>query len=430
MLRRLFGFDQGKTTVKTEIWAGITSFLTMSYILAVNPAMFSLLDGMPQGSVFTTTAIVAIVSTLIVAFLAKMPFGIAPGMGGNALFVFTICMSMGYSWQFALTGVLIEGLILLFLTVTNLREAIISSIPKSIQQAISIGIGLFITFIGLQNAGIVVDDPSTLVRFGNVSEGHGLLAIIGLILTAAMMILKIKGAILIGIALTAIIGIPMGITQFQGFVSMPQSIAPIFCKFDFSNILSADMLLIVLSLLFLDLFSLTGSAIGVCLKAGYGEAGGKIRGIKKLFIADSIGTIVSSISGSTAACTFIESSSGVEEGGRSGLTAFVTAICFVAALFFSPLFLSIPTAAISPALIIVGLSMFSGIKDISFEDMSEYLPAFMTIVIMPMAYSIADGIIFGILSYVFINLLCGKGKKISTGTYILAGIFLLKYIFL
>lgn len=430
MLKRLFGYDSRITDVRTELMAGLTSFLTMSYILAVNPSLFSQLEGMPAGAVFTATAAVAILSTLLVAFVARMPFGIAPGMGPNAFFVFTICMGMGHTWQFALTAVFIEGCILLALTLTDLRNAIVNAIPASLKKSIVIGIGLFITFVGLQNAGLVSNDESTLVRLGDVVEGSGLLSSIGLIITAVLVVRNVKGAMLIGIILTTLIGIPMGITHYQGLVSMPQSIGPLFAQFEWNEVLTVDMLVVVVSFLFIDLFSLTGSAIGVCSKAGLEDENGKVRGIKRLFIADSIGTISSALFGTSAACTFIESSSGVAQGGRTGLTAFTIAICFSAALFFSPVFLAIPSAATAPVLIIVGLMMFSSVKDLPADDLSEMVPCFVTIVMMPMAYSISDGIMLGIISYTIVNLLAGKRNKLSAGMYVLTLLFILKYIFL
>lgn len=429
MLKRLFGYDPQRTNVRTEIFAGITSFLTMSYILAVNPSLFSALEGMPAGAVFTATALVAIISTLLVAIVAKMPFGIAPGMGPNAFFVFTICMSLGYSWQFAVTAVFLEGIILTVLTLTNLREALIMVIPAAVKKAITIGIGLFIAFVGMQNSGLIINDNSTLVKLGNLTEGSGLLSLIGLAITGFLVIRNIKGGMLIGILVTTLIGIPMGITDFQGVISMPQSVSPICCSLEWGSVLTIDMLLVVMSFLFIDLFSLTGSALGVCIKAGYADKDGNVPGIKRLFIADSIGTLSSGIFGTSAACTFIESSSGVAQGGRSGLTAFTIALCFAAALFFSPLFLAIPAAATAPVLIIVGLMMFSSVKDLELDDMSEAIPSFITIIIMPLAYSIADGILIGTISYVILNILCGNFRKMSPGMYILAGIFILKYIF-
>ena len=426
----LLGFDPNRHNWKTEVLAGITSFLTMSYILAVNPSMFGILEGMPQGAVFTTTALVALVSTLLVAFVARMPFGIAPGMGPNAFFVFTVCISMKYSWQFAVTAILIEGFILLVLTLTKLREAIVDIIPNTIKKSLTIGIGLFIAFVGLQNAGIIIKNDSTLVTFGSITQGSGLLTIIGLIITALFVVKNIKGGMLWAILITTIIGIPMGLTKYQGLISLPHSPAPIFCQFEFDKVLTIDMLVIVLSFLCIDLFSLTGSAIGVCMKGGFADKDGKIAGINRLFIADSLGTITSSLLGTSAACTFIESSTGAVQGGKTGLTALATALCFGAALILSPIFLAIPAAATAPILIILGLMMFKSVTELDLEDLSEAIPGFITIILMPLAYSIADGILIGIISYVVINTICGNFKKLSPGMYILALLFILKYIFL
>ena len=426
----LLGFDPNRHNWKTEVLAGITSFLTMSYILAVNPSMFGILEGMPQGAVFTTTALVALISTLLVAFVARMPFGIAPGMGPNAFFVFTVCISMKYSWQFAVTAILIEGFILLVLTLTKLREAIVDIIPNTIKKSLTIGIGLFIAFVGLQNAGIIIKNDSTLVTFGSITQGSGLLSIIGLIITALFVVKNIKGGMLWAILITTIIGIPMGLTKYQGLISLPHSPAPIFCQFEFDKVLTIDMLVIVLSFLCIDLFSLTGSAIGVCMKGGFADKDGRIAGINRLFIADSLGTITSSLLGTSAACTFIESSTGAVQGGKTGLTALATALCFGVALILSPIFLAIPAAATAPILIILGLMMFKSVTELDLEDMSEAIPGFITIILMPLAYSIADGILIGIISYVVINTICGNFKKLSPGMYILALLFILKYIFL
>ena len=430
ILNKLFGFDSSRMDLKTEILAGLTSFLTMSYILAVNPGMFSMIDGMPRGAVFTTTAIVAVIGTLLIAFLAKMPFGMAPGMGPNAFFVFTVCLGMGCSWQFALTAVLIEGLILFLLTVTNLREALVNAIPDTIKKSITIGIGLFIAFIGLQNSGIVVRNESTLVGIGDLTHGSALLTLIGLAITGTLVILKTKGAMLIGILATTLIGIPMGLTHFQGVVSVPESMAPIFFKFEWSSILSVEMLVTVLSFLCIDLLCLTGTDIGVCLKTGMADKDGKIPGIKRLFFADSVGTISSSVCGTSASCVFIESTSGALQGGKSGLTSLTIAVCFIAALFFSPFFLAVPAAATAPVLIIVGTMMFSGVTELHLEELSEAIPAFITIVTMPLAYSIADGILLGVISYVILNLTGGRHRKLSAGMYVLAALFVLKYIFI
>ena len=351
-------------------------------------------------------------------------------MGPNAFFVFTVCISMKYSWQFALTAILIEGIILLLLTLTKLREAIVDIIPNTIKKSLTIGIGLFIAFVGLQNAGIIIKNDSTLVTFGSITQGSGLLTIIGLIITALFVVKKIKGGMLWAILITTIIGIPMGLTNYQGIISLPHSPAPVFCQFELDKIFTIDMLVIVLSFLCIDLFSLTGSAIGVCMKGGFADKDGKIPGINRLFIADSLGTITSGLLGTSAACTFIESSTGAVQGGKTGLTALATALCFGVALILSPIFLAIPAAATAPILIILGLMMFKSVTELDLEDMSEAIPGFITIILMPLAYSIADGILIGIVSYVVINTICGNFKKLSPGMYILALLFILKYIFL
>ena len=430
MLKKLFGFDPTKTTVKTEILAGVTTFLTMSYILAVNPSMFSQLDGMPGGAVFTSTALAAIVGCLAMAFWGKLPFGLAPGMGLNAFFVYSVCIGMGYSWEFALTAVLIEGLIFILLTLTNVREAIVNAIPLSLRNAIGAGIGLFIAFIGLESAGVIVSDASTLVTLGDITSGSALLALIGLILTGFMYAKRIPGAILIGILATMIIGIPMGVTEFQGILSRPESIEPIFCKFQFENVFSLDMLAIVFTFLFIDMFDTVGTLVGVCTKANMVDEKGNINRIKQAFMADSIATTVGAMLGTSTTTTYVESAAGVAQGGRSGLTAFAVAACFGIALFFSPLFLSIPSAATAPALVIVGLLMLEPIVKIPFDDFSESIPAFVCIITMPLSYSISNGILLGMISYVLMNVICGNFKKVTPAMYILAALFVLKYIFI
>ena len=430
MLNKLFGFDSTKTTVRTEIIAGITTFLTMSYILAVNPSMFGLLDGMPAGSVFTSTALAAIVGCLAMAFVGKLPFGLAPGMGLNAFFVYSVCLGMGYSWQFALTAVLIEGLIFIALTLTNVREAIVNAIPLSLRNAIGAGIGLFIAFIGLQSAGVVVADSATIVTLGDITSGSALLALIGLVITGFMFARNIPGAILIGIIITMLIGIPMGVTEFKGVVSSPESIKPIFCQFEWNKIFTLDMLVVVFTFLFIDMFDTVGTLVGVCTKAGMTDSKGNISRIKQAFMADSIATTVGAMLGTSTTTTYVESAAGVAQGGRSGLTAFIVGCCFVVALFFSPLFLSIPAAATAPALIIVGLLMLEPVKYIPFDDFSESIPAFVCLLSMPLTYSISNGILLGMIAYVVMNMICGKFKKLSPAMYILAVLFILKYIFI
>ncbi len=430
MLNKLFGYDPTKTTIRTEVLAGITTFLTMSYILAVNPGMFSQLEGMSAGAVFTATALAAVIGSLVMAIWAKMPFGLAPGMGLNAFFVFTVCMGMGYSWQFALTAVFIEGLIFIVLTLTNLREAIVNAIPASLKNAIGAGIGLFIAFIGLQNAGIIANNDATLVSLGEITKGSPLLGLIGLVITGLLVVKNVRGGLLIGILLTTLIGIPMGITNYQGIISAPHSVSDIFCKFEWENIFTLDMLVVVFTFLFIDMFDTIGTLVGVCTKANMLNPDGTIPRVKQAFMADAIATTVGACLGTSTTTTYVESASGVAQGGRTGLTAFVVACCFAISLFFSPIFLAIPSAATAPVLIIVGLFMLGPIKNIPLDDYAESIPAFITIVMMPLAYSISDGILLGMISYVVLNVLCGNFKRITPAMYVLAILFILKYIFI
>ena len=337
---------------------------------------------------------------------------------------------MGYSWQFALTAVLIEGIIFIILTVTNIREAIIDAIPAAMKSAVSAGIGLFIAFIGMVNAGIIVDDGGTIISLGTITSGTALLALIGLVITSVMMILKVPGSILIGIIVTAIIGIPFGITKFDGVVSSVPSIAPIFCKFEWHNIFSIDMLIVVFTFLFIDMFDTIGTVIGVSKKANAINPDGTIPGVKKVLMADAIATVAGAAFGTSTTTTYVESASGVAEGGRSGLTAFVIACGFIISLLFAPLFLAIPSSATAPALIIVGLFMMSPIKEIDLDDYSDSIPAYITLIMMPLTYSISDGIMLGMISYVILNAVSGKFNKISLTSWILAILFVLRYIFL
>ena len=429
-LQKLFGFDPKTTTVRTEVLAGITTFLTMSYILAVNPAMFSLLDGMPGGAVFTSTALAAIVGCLVMAFWGKLPFGLAPGMGLNAFFVYSVCLGLGYSWQFALTAVLIEGVLFIFMTLTNIREAIVNAIPQSLRYAIGAGIGLFIAFIGLQNAGVIINDDATLVALGNITTGSALLALIGLLITGFLYAKNVRGAMLIGILITTVIGIPMGVTEFQGILSAPESIAPIFWQFEWDKIFTLDMLVIVFTFLFIDMFDTVGTLVGVCTKANMIDKDGHVHRIKEAFMADAIATTFGAIIGTSTTTTYVESASGVAQGGRSGLTALVIAGCFAVTLFFSPLFLSIPAAATAPVLIIVGLLMLEPVRHIPFDDLTESIPAFVCLIMMPLSYSISNGILLGMIAYVLLNLVCGNFKKITLTMYILVILFILKFIFI
>ena len=437
-LAKAFGFDAAQHKVRTEIVAGITTFLTMAYILAVNPSIFSALDGMPGGSVFTATALSALIATLVMAFYAKKPFALAPGMGLNAFFVFTVCLTMGYTWQFALTAVFIEGIIFIILSATKVRTWILNSIPVSLKNAIGGGIGLFIAFIGLQNSGLVVNSDSTLVVLGDVCHGTALLAVIGLVISCTLVMLHIRGGILIGILATAAIGLLIkdpatgaAITSFSGSpVSVPASVKPIFCQFEWGQVFSWDMLAVVFTFLFIDMFDTMGTVIGVSQKAGFVDEDGKVDGIDRVFMADAIGTVCGACLGTSTTTTYVESSAGVGAGGRTGLTAFSAACCFALALLFSPVFLAIPSAATAPSLIIVGMMMMQPVTKIDWLNYRESIPAFLTLILMPCAYSISDGILIGCISYVVLYALTGKAKQITPTMWVLAALFILRYIFI
>jgi len=444
-LAKLFGFDPKTNNVRTEIVAGITTFLTMAYILAVNPSIFSALEGMPGGAVFTATALAAIIGTLVMALYAKKPFALAPGMGLNAFFVFTVCLTMGYSWQFALTAVFIEGLLFIIMTLTKIRTWLLEAIPDTLKKAIGAGIGLFIAFIGLQNAGIVVNSDSTLVTLGDITAGKALVGMIGLVITGGLVMLKVKGGILIGILVTAVFGLVIkdpatgeAVTTLMRnpdtgrvmFMSLPDSVGPIFCKFDFSNVFSWDMLVVVFTFLFIDMFDTMGTIIGVSQSSGQIDKDGKIKDIDKMFMADSIATVCGACLGTSTTTTYVESASGVAAGGKTGLTAFSAAACFVLALLFSPIFLAIPGAATAPALVIVGVMMMHSISSIPWEDYCSSIPAFLTILLMPVAYSISDGILIGVIAYVVMHAVAGKFKAISPTMWVLAVLFILRYIFI
>lgn len=426
MLNKLFGLNPKETNVKTEIMAGLTTFLTMAYILAVNPNILSA-TGMDRGALFSTTVLISAAATILMGLYAKLPFALAPGMGLNAFFAYTICLIMGYSWQFALTAVFLEGLIFILLTVTNVREKIVDIIPETLKKSISVGIGLYIAFIGLSSAEIVVNNDATLVSIGDLSQGPALLCIIGIVLSSVLLIKKVPGALLIGIIVTTLIGIPLGVTQFNGVMSSPPSVEPILCKFEWTKIFTSEMFVIVFTLLFVDLFDTIGTLIGVATRAGMIK-NGKIPHLKQAFMVDALATTSGAIMGSSTVTTFVESAAGVEQGGRSGLTAFVCGLCFLVSLFFAPLFLSIPSAATAPVLVLVGVMMMSSVVEINFREYSEAIPAFICFVMMPLCYSISDGIVLGMLSYVIINLCAGKYNKLSIGMYILSAFFLLKFL--
>ena len=425
---KFFKIKESGSTVRTEIVAGFTTFLTMAYILAVNPGILSA-TGMPADSVFIATALSAFVATLVMALVARLPFALAPGMGLNAFFAFTVVLGMGKSWQFALTAVFLEGIIFLILTFLNVREAIINCIPANIKKAISVGIGLFIAFIGFQNAGIIVNNDATLVGIGSLGSPAALLAVIGLIITAVLLAFKVKGALLIGIVVSTLLGIPMNVTATEGFrlFGPIPSLGPIFLKFEWGSIFTLEMVVVLFTFLFVDMFDTVGTLIGVSTKAGIIKEDGSIPRVKQALFADAIGTTVGAMLGTSTVTTYVESAAGVEEGGRTGLTSLTTAILFLIAVFFSPIFLLVPGAATAPALILVGLFMMSPVKDIVWGDVTEGLPAFLTIVIMPLSYSIAEGIVWGVLSYVVLKLLSGKFKDIPILTYIISVFFLIYF---
>ena len=430
VLERLFGFDKTKHRVKTELLAGVTSFLTMAYILAVNPSIFSALaeQGMDTSAVFTATAIAATIGTLVMSVYAKLPFGLAPGMGLNAFFVYTVCLTMGYTWQFALTAILLEGILFIVMSATRLRELMVNAIPMQLKSAISVGIGLFIASLGLKNSGIIVNDQATLITLGNLSSSSALLCLIGILLTAALLIYRIKGALLIGILATTFIGIPMGETHLEGIISMPPNVSPLCLQFEWDKIFTLDMLLVVITFLFIDMFDTLGTLIGVMDSVGMVQKDKKIPSMNKALMADAIATTAGACVGASTTTTYVESAAGVGEGGRTGLTSFSIAVCFIIAMFFSPLFLAIPSAATSPTLILVGLMMFRRVVHIDFNSYEEGLPCFITLFAMTMASSISDGILLGIISYVVLNAIARKWSNLNPTLVVLAVIFTLRYI--
>ena len=456
-LDKIFHLKENHTDVKTEVMAGITTFMTMAYILAVNPNILSA-SGMDRGSVFTATALSAFIATCLMALLSNYPFVLAPGMGLNAYFTYTVVLGMGYTWQQALAAVFAEGIIFILLSLTNVREAIFNSIPMNLKHAVSVGIGLFIAFIGLQNAKIVVGNDSTLVSIfsfkSSVAEGtfssQGitvLLALIGILVTAVLLAKDVKGSILWGILITWVLGIICQLTHlyvpnadigyysllpdFSNGISVP-SMAPTFMKMDFSIVFSLDFVVIMFVFLFVDMFDTLGTLIGVASKADMLDKDGKLPKIKGALLSDAVGTTVGAVCGTSTVTTFVESASGVAEGGRTGLTSLVAAVLFGLSLLLSPIFLAIPSFATAPALIVVGYLMLTSVTKIDFNDMTEAIPCFIAIIAMPFMYSISEGISMGVISYVVINVITGKAKekKISVLMYVLAILFVLKYIFI
>jgi len=429
MIEKLFKLKENNTNIRTEILAGIITFLTMSYILAVNPQILGE-TGMDKGALFTTTAVAAIAGTLFMALIANVPIAQAPGMGLNNFFAFSVVIAMGHSWQFALTGVLLSGFCFMLLTIFNIRKIIVDNIPVALKNAIPIGIGLFITLIGLKSAGIVTPNQFTLVQLGNMADPNVWIAVIGLVVIAVLLVKKVHGAILIGIIVSTLFAGFLGMIRLpQGsWITLPPSIEPIFFKFEWSSILTFDMLIVVFTFLMVNIFDAMGTLIGVISKIGKSEKDGSFPQLQKALFADALGTFVGAVLGTSPNTSYVESASGVAAGGRTGLTSVSTTLMFVLALFFAPIFLMVPAAATAPALIIIGLFMMSSVADIDFNEISEGLPAFVTIIFMPFTYSIANGIIFGMLSFTLVKLLSGKVKDVSITMYVLTLFFLIKII--
>ena len=430
ILQKLLGFDPKTMRKRTEVVAGATTFLTMCYILAVNPTILST-TGMDRGALFTSTAIAAAIATLLLAFMAKLPFAQAPSMGLNAFFAYTLCQAMGYSWQQSLAIMLIEGIVFLLITFINVREAILNAIPENLRHAISVGIGMFIAFMGLKNAGIIVSSPATFVTLGKFTPA-AILGVIAILLSGVLMARKVKGALFVSIIATTVIGIPLGVTEIPSHwipVSMPQSLSPIFCQFDFSGIINFRTLMVVISLLLVNIFDTVGTLVGLAYKTNIVRPDGTIPKIKEAMMSDAIGTTCGAFLGSSTLTTYVESASGIAEGGRSGLTSFTTGILFIVALFLSPLFMLIPSAATSGALVLVGVLMLDSVKRLNLADVSEAFPAFITMITMVLCYSIADGICLGILSFVILKLCTGKWKQVNMTLVILSLIFIANFIF-
>lgn len=429
-MEKLFKLKAHGTTPRTELLAGITTFLTMAYILAVNPGILSAAN-MDAGAVFTATALASAIATLVMAFAANLPIALAPGMGLNAFFTYSVVLGMGYSYQIALTAVLLEGLLFILLSFINVREAIVNSIPLHLKKAVAVGIGLFIALIGMQNAGIIVKNDATLVSLGSVTSGTALLAMIGLVITSALLVLKVHGALLIGILATTLIGIPMGITApfmgWDGWKPVSTPAAPLLFHFDFSSVLSLKFFTVFFSFLFVDIFDTVGTLVGVTTQAGLTDKDGNVPRVKQALLADAVGTVTGAALGTSTVTSYIESSAGVAAGGRTGMSSLVTAILFLIALFFSPLFLLIPGAATAPALILVGFFMMKPVTEIDFSDPTEGIPAFLAIVMMPFTYSIAEGIVYGVLSYVILKIVTGKFKQISVITWAVFAVFILRF---
>lgn len=427
-LEKTFKLKENNTSVTTEILAGITTFMTMSYILAVNPLILG--DaGMDMGGVFTATALASVIAILLMAFGANYPFALSAGMGLNAFFAYSVVLGGGHTWQFALTAVFLEGLIFLAMSLFKIREAIFNAIPMTLKKAVSVGIGLFIALIGFSNSKLIVAGEGTIVTLGNLKSPEVMVTLFGIVITGILLAMKFRGAILAGILGSTVLAIILGVTKLPtSIVSLPPSIAPVAMKLEFTNIFTFEMLVVVFTFLFVDIFDTIGTLIGVATKADMLDESGKLPRVGRALFADAVGTTVGALLGTSTVTTYVESASGVADGGRTGLTALSTGFFFFLSLFFFPIFAIVPASATAPALIIVGLFMMEPIKDIDFKDFTEAIPAFLTITMMPFAYSIAEGIVFGMVSYVLLKVLTGKAKDVSILMYILAVIFILKSI--
>ncbi|MEW5865715.1 MAG: NCS2 family permease [Bacillota bacterium] len=430
-LESVFHLKQNRTNVRTEIIAGVTTFMTMAYIIIVNPSILGN-TGMDVGAVMVATILGTALGTLIMAFYANYPFAMAPGMGLNAFFAFTVVLGMGISWQTALAAVFVDGVIFLILTLLPVRRAIINGVPMTLKLAVSVGIGLFIAFIGFQEAGIIVKNPATLVGLGSITSPNVLLSLFGLAVMGLLISRKVKGSLLLGILITTIVGMifrlnpaPAGLA---GIVGAPPSLAPTFLKMDFRGLLDVGLITVIFTFTFVDLFDTAGTLIGVSTKAGFLNEKGELPRADQALLADAVGTIGGAVFGTSTVTTYIESASGVAEGGRTGLTAVTVAALFLLSLFFAPLVKLIPAAATAPALVIVGIYMMEPVVKINFTDFTEAIPAFLAIVMMPFAYSIAEGLVFGVLAYVIIKMLAGRAKEISVTMWVLAVLFVIRFI--
>jgi AGZA family xanthine/uracil permease-like MFS transporter len=429
MFEKIFHLKINNSSVRNEILGGLTTFMTMAYILAVNPQILSEC-GMDKNAVFTATILASVIGMLAMALMANLPIAMAPGMGINAFFAYTVVLGMGYRWETALTAVFIEGVLFLIISLFNIRKAIVNCIPTNLKYSISVGIGLFIALIGLKNAGIIVSDPATMLKMGNTSDPHVLIALLGIVVIGALLFFRINGALIIGMLLISLVGIPFGITNIpQGsWISLPPSVSKTFLAFDFTPFTNPDLIMVIFTFLFVNIFDTVGTLVGVCSKAKLLDEQGNIPRVKQAFLADALGTLTGSMLGTSPVTAYVESATGVSAGGRTGLTTLVVALLFLLALFFFPVFNIIPVIATAPVLVIVGLFMISPVKNIDLEDYTEAIPAFLTIIFIPLTLSISEGIIIGMTSFVLLKVLTGKWNHVSWLTYILCIIFIIKFV--